>query len=71
MKSMLALSLLGMMTLGSVAQAAESWEQAVAAAVGKPGAEMAGGVYRIGLPRTDLAVTLDGVSLKPSFALGS
>jgi hypothetical protein len=29
------------------------------------------GVYRIGLPRTDLKVTVDGVKVKPSFALGS
>ena len=29
------------------------------------------GVYRIGLPRTDLHVTVDGVHVKPSFALGS
>ena len=32
---------------------------------------MPGGVYRVGLPRTDLHVTLDGVELKPGFALGS
>jgi hypothetical protein len=31
---------------------------------------MPGGVYRIGLPRTDLKATLDGVALKPGFALG-
>ena len=28
------------------------------------------GVYRVGLPRTDLKVSLDGVALKPGFALG-
>ena len=43
----------------------------VADALGKSGTEMPGGVYRVGLPRTDLQVTLDGVSLKPTFALGS
>jgi hypothetical protein len=43
----------------------------VASALGKSGTEMPGGVYRVGLPRTDLHVTLDGVELKPSFALGS
>jgi hypothetical protein len=32
---------------------------------------MTGGAYRIGLPRSDLHVTLDGVTLKPSLALGS
>jgi hypothetical protein len=39
--------------------------------LGKPGNELPGGIYRIGLPRTDLKVTLDGVQLKPSLALGS
>ena len=32
---------------------------------------MPGGVYRNGLPRTDLKVLLDGVELKPALALGS
>jgi hypothetical protein len=39
--------------------------------MGKSGSEMPGGVYRVGMPRTDLNVTLDGVALKPTFALGS
>jgi Domain of Unknown Function (DUF1259) len=43
----------------------------VADALGKSGTEMPGGVYRVGLPRTDLHVALDGVELKPAFALGS
>src|SRR3546814_17526654 len=55
----------------SPAQAAQPWEQAIATAIGKPGAEMPGGVYRIGLPRSDLNVVLDGVTLKPALALGS
>ncbi len=50
--------------------AATNWNT-VAAALGKSGTEMAGGVYRVGLPRSDLHVTLDGVTLKPSLALGS
>src|SRR3954452_7744983 len=32
---------------------------------------MPGGVYRVGLPRTDLEVTLDGVAIKPALAFGS
>ncbi|MGH7078596.1 MAG: DUF1259 domain-containing protein [Acetobacteraceae bacterium] len=32
---------------------------------------MPGRVYRAGLPRTDLNVSLDGVQIKPTFALGS
>ena len=57
--------------LASTAHAAEPWEDAIAAALGKPGAEMPGGVYRVGLPRSDLKVAIDGVTLKPSLALGS
>lgn len=45
------------------------WSQ-VGNALGKTGAVQAGGVYRIGLPRSDLKVSLDGVLLKPGFALG-
>jgi Domain of Unknown Function (DUF1259) len=40
-------------------------------AIGKAGAVQGGGVHRYGLPRTDLKVTVDGVAIKPSFALGS
>jgi len=43
----------------------------VADALGKPGTEVAGSVYRVGLPRTDLHVRLDGVDIKPTLALGS
>jgi len=39
-------------------QAAEDWHEAVTNGLGKPGTEMPGGVYRVGLPRTDLKVTL-------------
>lgn len=45
------------------------WSQ-VGKAFGKAGSVQAGGVYRVGLPRTDLKVSLDGVLLKPGFALG-
>src|SRR6187551_3314391 len=49
--------------------AQEDWQQQVAQALGKTGAA-SGGVYRVGLPRTDIKATLDGVELKPGFALG-
>lgn len=65
------LGLLGLVASQTSVMAAEPWQEAVAAGLGKPGTEMPGGVYRVGLPRTDLKVTLDGVELKPSFALGS
>lgn len=53
------------------ALSAEAWQQAIATGLGKQGTEMPGGVYRVGLPRTDLRVVLDGVELKPALALGS
>ncbi len=53
-----------------VLAAENGWQAGVGAALGKSGAKMPGGVYRVGLPRTDLKATLDGVALKPGFALG-
>jgi hypothetical protein len=52
------------------AYAASDWA-AVGNALGKTGAVQGGEVYRVGLPRSDLKVTLDGVAIKPSLALGS
>ena len=43
----------------------------VATALGRPGSVQADGVYKIGFPRTDLAVTADGVVIKATLALGS
>ena len=54
-----------------LAVAADDWQAQVGEALGKTGATTPGGIYRVGLPRTDLKVTLDGVELKAGFALGS
>ncbi len=63
--------LLLLIGLPELACAADNdWQAEVGKALGKTGAAMAGGVYRVGLPRTDLKVTLDGVAIKPGFALG-
>lgn len=43
----------------------------VGKALGKEGTMQPGGIYKVSLPRTDLHVTLDGLQLKPGFALGS
>ena len=59
------------MMLPVAAGAADPDWAKVAEALGKSGTEMAGGVYRVGLPRTDLHVKLDGVDIKPTLALGS
>jgi len=45
--------------------------KAVDAAMGRAGAMQLGGVYKYGLPRSDLTVRVGEVVLKPAFALGS
>src|SRR5437764_612852 len=54
---------------GAVQAQDDAWKE-VGKAFGKEGKVQPGGVYRISLPRSDLKVTLDGVALKPGFALG-
>src|ERR1700726_3054937 len=44
--------------------------QKVDDAIGRKPAVVAGDVHRYGFPRTDLTVTLDGVTVKPALALG-
>jgi hypothetical protein len=53
------------------ARAAEPDWKAVEQALGKTGQMQAGDVFRIGMPRTDLNVTVKGVPVKAGFALGS
>jgi len=50
--------------------AAPDWK-AVEQALGKSGQLQPGDVFRVGMPRTDLAVTVKGVPVKAGFALGS
>ena len=54
-----------------VARAADPDWKAVEQALGKPGQIQPGDVFRVGMPRTDLAVTVKGVPVKAGFALGS
>jgi Domain of Unknown Function (DUF1259) len=59
-------------TLAALASSAFAQEvdwKKVDEAFGRGGA-VAGDVHRYGFPRTDLQVTLDGVAIKPAFALG-
>jgi hypothetical protein len=56
---------------GTPAPGAEPDWKAVEQALGKSGQLMPGDVYRIGMPRTDLKVTVKGVPVKAGFALGS
>ena len=62
--------LIAAVALATPAFAAEpDWSQ-VAQALGKSGGVQSGGVYRVGFPRTDLKVSLDGVALRTGFAFG-
>ena len=63
----------GFMTLllgSAAAGAAEIDWKKVDSALGKTGAAQPGGIYKYGLPRSDLHVMLDGVEIKPALALG-
>jgi Domain of Unknown Function (DUF1259) len=56
-------------TLASAAHAQELDWQKVDTAFGRKAA-VSGDVHRYGFPRTDLQVAVDGVAIKPAFALG-
>jgi len=64
---------LGMMaltaTLATRGPAPIDWTS-VDRAMGRSGTMLPGDVYRFAFPRSDLAVTLDGISIKPALALG-
>jgi hypothetical protein len=70
MKAKFAIAAVLLLAVMSPAHAGPDWK-AVGKALGKSGVEVPGGIYRVGLPRSDLKVTLDGVELKPALALGS
>jgi biotin operon repressor len=57
------------LTFATAASAQEIDWKKVDEALGKTAA-VSGEVHRYGLPRTDLNVTLDGVTIKPAFGLG-
>src|SRR2546422_3177928 len=46
------------------------WKQ-VDAGLGKSGTLQPDGAYKVGMPRSDLHVTIGGVTVKPALALGS
>jgi hypothetical protein len=69
MRSLRTVAFCGAMLLASAASAQELDWKKVDEALGRSGA-VSGDVHRYGFPRTDLSVTLEGVTLKPAFALG-
>jgi len=69
MRTVQLLAACALATIAAAANAQEiDWSKVDTAFGRKPA--VAGDVHRYGFPRTDLAVTLDGVTIKPSFALG-
>jgi hypothetical protein len=60
----------GLVLCLSAAGADFEWSK-VDQAIGKKGSDLPGGVHKYGLPRSDLHVTVDGVAIKPTLALGS
>src|SRR5262245_47595598 len=65
------LGIIGVLAVPALTLAADPDWKAVEQALGKPGQLQAGDVFRIGMPRSDLAVTVKGVPVKAGFALGS
>src|SRR5216684_6225189 len=65
------LALIAALTAPVIGRAADPDWKAVEQALGKPGQMQPGDVFRIGMPRTDLNVTVKGVPVKAGFALGS
>src|SRR5215467_3690663 len=66
-----ALAVALVLAVTTVALAADPDWKAVEQALGKSGQLQAGDVFRVGMPRTDLSVTVKGVPVKAGFALGS
>jgi uncharacterized protein DUF1259 len=63
------LSLFALFVLIAAAPRKE-WKD-VEEAIGRAGSVQPGDVYKVSFPRSDLTVTLDGVTIKPALALGS
>src|SRR2546427_7822992 len=70
-QAMVVLGLVLIIGTPAVARGADPDWKMVEQAVGKSGQLQAGDVFRIGMPRTDLTVTVKGVPVKAGFALGS
>src|SRR5206468_7474325 len=63
--------LIGIVIAPAVARAADPDWKAVEQALGKSGQLQPGDVFRVGMPRPDLAVTVEGGPVDAGFALGS
>ena len=74
LKRLSVLTLSQCLLLGCVALAQNASEnnwKAVDQALGRTGQVQGDGAYKVGMPRSDMKVTVDGIQLKPALALGS
>src|SRR5215475_9965135 len=69
MRAACVLAICAAATIGGAAKAQEVDWKKVDEAIGRSAA-VSGDVHRYGFPRSDLNVTLDGVTIKPGLALG-
>src|SRR5260370_8826384 len=70
MRAVAVLAISAMARIASAASAQEIDGKKVDEAIGRSAAVVSGDGHRYGFPRTDLTVTLDGVTIKPALALG-
>ena len=68
MRAVHMLAICAMATIGSAANAQEIDWKKVDETIGRSAAVVSGDVHRYGFPRTDLTVTLDGVTIRPALA---
>ena len=70
MRGVHVLAFCALASIGSAANAQEIDWKKVDEAIGRNAAVVSGDVHRYAFPRTDLNVTLDGVTVRPALALG-
>jgi hypothetical protein len=70
MRAVYVLAICAVATIGGTAEAQEIDWKKVDEAIGRSAAAISGDVHRYGFPRSDLTVTLDGVTIRPALALG-
>jgi biotin operon repressor len=70
MRAVYVLAICAVATIGGAAKAQEIDWKKVDEAIGRSAAVVSGDVHRYGFPRSDLNVTLDGVTIRPALALG-
>jgi Domain of Unknown Function (DUF1259) len=69
--TLVVLAVISLLSSTAPLRAAQPDWKAVEQALGKSGQLQDGDVFRVGMPRTDLSVTVKGVPVKAAFALGS